>query len=184
MHQLGPEHGACIHPFHNSCYSFPGRPLTIPADKESFTPYFPSPITGKWRKSVGNNCKVITRSEWFCVLTCLPFVHEKKTTKAKLNFHYEMNKNPIVSLRSHWFQKRAKTPLSDCFRMCDGLWCSCDKTHQQTESLGFSRRHNQQYLVPHCKTKFHQNSFFISTAKLWNGLPTGSSLLEGPPVAG
>ena len=51
-------------------------------------------------------------------------------------------------------------------------------------TLGFSRRHNQQYLVPHCRTKFHQNSFFISTAKLWNGLPTGSSLLEGPPVAG
>ena len=51
-------------------------------------------------------------------------------------------------------------------------------------AVGFSRRHNQQYLVPHCKTKFHQKSFFVSTAKLWNQLLPGCSLLEGPPVAG
>ena len=32
-----------------------------------------------------------------------------------------------------------------------------------------SRKHQLQYFIPHCNTKLHQNSFFVSTAKLWNG---------------
>ena len=54
--------------------------------------------------------------------------------------------------------------------------------YQQT-SL-HTRRHTQQYQTPHCRTKAHQNSFFISTEKLWNSLPLTSFLLVGPPVAG
>ena len=41
--------------------------------------------------------------------------------------------------------------------------------HQKT-SL-HSKRHTQQYLITHCRTKAHQNSFSISTAKLWNSIP-------------
>ena len=54
----------------------------------------------------------------------------------------------------------------------------------QVSSSLQTRRHAQQYMVPHCRTKAHQHSFFISTAKLWNALPPSSSLLVGPPVAG
>ena len=48
---------------------------------------------------------------------------------------------------------------------------------------GQSRKHQSQYFIPHCNAKLHQNSFFVSTAKLWNALPISSTLLEGPPVA-
>ena len=47
-----------------------------------------------------------------------------------------------------------------------------------------TRRHDQQYLIPHCNTDIHKKSFFVSTAKLWNNLPCNCSLLVGPPVAG
>ena len=47
-----------------------------------------------------------------------------------------------------------------------------------------TRRHSQQYLIPHCNTELFKKSFFISTAKLWNCLPCSSSLLSAPPVAG
>ena len=50
--------------------------------------------------------------------------------------------------------------------------------------VGQSRKHQLQYFIPHCNTRLHQNSFFIGTARLWNALPIGSNLLEGPPVAG
>ena len=47
-----------------------------------------------------------------------------------------------------------------------------------------TRRHSQQYLIPHCNTELFKKSFFVSTAKLWNCLPCSSSLLSAPPVAG
>ena len=47
-----------------------------------------------------------------------------------------------------------------------------------------TRRHEQQYLIPHCNTDVHKKSFFVSTAKLWNSLSCDCSLLVGPPVAG
>ena len=47
-----------------------------------------------------------------------------------------------------------------------------------------TRRHEQQYLIPHCNTDVHKKSFFVSTAKLWNNLSCDCSLLVGPPVAG
>ena len=40
-----------------------------------------------------------------------------------------------------------------------------------------TRRHDQQYFIPHCNTDIHKKSFFISTAKLWNNLCSLSSLL-------
>ena len=43
-----------------------------------------------------------------------------------------------------------------------------------------TRRHDQQYLIPHCNTDIHKKSFFISTAKLWNNLCSVPSLLVGP----
>ena len=47
-----------------------------------------------------------------------------------------------------------------------------------------TRRHDQQYLIPHCNSDLHKKSFFVSTAKLWNNLSSASTLLVGPPVAG
>lgn len=47
-------------------------------------------------------------------------------------------------------------------------------------NAGQSRTHQLQYFIPHCNTRLHQNSFFMSTARLLNGLPKGSSLLQGP----
>jgi hypothetical protein len=60
----------------------------------------------------------------------------------------------------------------------------CDYIPIQPPSTVQTRRHSQQYLTPHCRTKAHLNSFFISSAKLWNALPPSSSLLVGPPLAG
>ena len=51
-----------------------------------------------------------------------------------------------------------------------------------TPTLGYSRRHNMQYTIPHCRTKSHQKSFFIATAKTWNALPLTSTLLCAPPI--
>ena len=39
---------------------------------------------------------------------------------------------------------------------------SCHPTN-----IGQSRKHQLQYFIPHCNTKLNQNSFFVSTAKLW-----------------
>ena len=52
---------------------------------------------------------------------------------------------------------------------------SCHPTN-----IGQSRKHQLQYFIPHCNTKLNQNSFSVSTAKMWNALPIGSPLLEGP----
>ena len=48
-------------------------------------------------------------------------------------------------------------------------------------TAGYSRRHSHQYTIPHCKSKHHQNSYFVSTGKVWNNLDPGSPLLVGPP---
>ena len=44
-----------------------------------------------------------------------------------------------------------------------------------------TRRHEQQYLIPHCNTDVHKKSFFVTIAKLWNILSCDCSLLVGPP---
>jgi hypothetical protein len=41
-------------------------------------------------------------------------------------------------------------------------------------------RHGQQYLIPHCRTKKHQQSFFIKTGRSWNKLPSDSPYLVRP----
>ena len=51
---------------------------------------------------------------------------------------------------------------------------------QQIPSKGQLRRHNQQYHIPHCNTKSHASSFFISTAKLWNALSPEHPFLCAP----
>lgn len=57
-----------------------------------------------------------------------------------------------------------------------------DFLQPQTSTVGYSRRHHQQYAIPHTGTKYHIKSFFISTAKSWNSLPANSALLVGPPT--
>ena len=44
-----------------------------------------------------------------------------------------------------------------------------------------TRRHLLCYQTPHWNSHNHKRSFFISTATLWNALPTNSRLLCAPP---
>ena len=46
-----------------------------------------------------------------------------------------------------------------------------------------NRRHNEQYLIPHCSTKHHQKSFFIRTGADWNCLPPDSQYLVHRQIA-
>ena len=46
----------------------------------------------------------------------------------------------------------------------------------------YLRRHGQQYHIPHCNTKAHMGSFFIATAKRWNGLSHDNRFLCAPVV--
>ena len=52
--------------------------------------------------------------------------------------------------------------------------------HIQKASHHSSRKHCQQYFLPHVRTQHHQRSFFMKTAKDWNALPLSSPLLVAP----
>ena len=100
--------------------------------------------------------------------------HTTSTTQLIKDLEWDTLENRRVSRRLGLFRAmhfdEVATNISDFI-----------KPHCPT--IGYSRRHHHQYMIPHCNTK-SRNSFMISTAKLWNGLPPGSRLLEAPPVAG
>ena len=83
----------------------------------------------------------------------------------------------IGDLEWEMLKIRREKRMLGLFRAMHYDWVAVSITDQ-------SRKHQLQYFIPHCNTKLHQKSFFVSTAKLWNALPISSPLLEGLPVAG
>ena len=76
--------------------------------------------------------------------------------------------------------ERRKSRRLQLFRQMHFSESNIITQHIQKASHHSSRKHCQQYFLPHVRTQHHQRSFFMKTAKDWNALPLSSPLLVAP----